>query len=382
MKNIKNFKKYNESILGDIQRLNPVRRDSDQKGRNLFNDIKKDYLENGEDLRKVNIIDGFGNKISLDSVEIGKEYSLSYVFGKYHPLLRSNHSGNKKAGDRRIKITSLPFSFTIRKNELEKAFNTSRIKLPDVKVTDIKTKHNYNRNPNIGKNALFIEDKENYKVSSDVANVIFNFFINEIVVKYPQLSKSRYKGEMSIRDIQKGMNPTIKYLHIKSKDGKDITVDIKYGENERDIINMVSNMTEHEYNKYSKSKKEEAYKKSNEVSINNKKVIENKLDKFFKSIGVDLSSNIDEFNKYGFRMGGFLDGYEFIVEFRYKQNLATDAPVLILEGIQGAKWNEVTDVYFPYTFSQEECEAIEGQMEDQIDWEDIIDYLNNWNNRD
>lgn len=70
------------------------------------------------------------------------------------------------------------------------------------------------------------------------------------------------------------------------------------------------------------------------------------------------------------------------VEFRYKYNLATDTPEFILEGIQGAKWNYVTNVYFPYTFSQEECEAIEGQMEDQIDWEDIIDYLNNWNNRD
>jgi hypothetical protein len=74
--------------------------------------------------------------------------------------------------------------------------------------------------------------------------------------------------------------------------------------------------------------------------------------------------------------------YSVKVEFRYKYNLATDTPEFILEGIQGAKWNEVTNVYFPYTFSQEECEAIEVQMEDQIDWEDIIDYLNNWNNRD
>ena len=34
------------------------------------------------------------------------------------------------------------------------------------------------------------------------------------------------------------------------------------------------------------------------------------------------------------------------VEFRYKYNIYTDAPEFILEGIQGAKWNEVTNVYF------------------------------------
>ena len=79
---------------------------------------------------------------------------------------------------------------------------------------------------------------------------------------------------------------------------------------------------------------------------------------------------------------GDIELFSVKVDFRYKYNLATDTPEFILEGIQGAKWNEVTNVYFPYKFSQEECEAIEGQMEDQIDWEDIIDYLNDWNNRD
>ena len=95
MKNIKTFKQHNESTLGDIQRLDPRRRDSDQKGINLFNDIEKDYIENNKDLRKVSILDGGGSKISLNSIEIGKDYSLSYVFGKYHPVKRSNHSGNK-----------------------------------------------------------------------------------------------------------------------------------------------------------------------------------------------------------------------------------------------------------------------------------------------
>jgi hypothetical protein len=50
--------------------------------------------------------------------------------------------------------------------------------------------------------------------------------------------------------------------------------------------------------------------------------------------------------------------------------------------IQGAKWNGITGIYFPYVFSEEECSAIDAQMRDQIDWEEIIDVLNNWNNRD
>lgn len=70
------------------------------------------------------------------------------------------------------------------------------------------------------------------------------------------------------------------------------------------------------------------------------------------------------------------------VEYKYKYNLATDNYEFILESVKGAKWNEVTDIYFSYVFSQEECEAIEAQMEDQIDWLDIIDSINEWNNRD
>lgn len=79
---------------------------------------------------------------------------------------------------------------------------------------------------------------------------------------------------------------------------------------------------------------------------------------------------------------GDIELFSVKVDFKYKYNIYTDNPEFILERIQGAKWNEVTGVYFPYTFSQEECEAIETQMVDQIDWEDIIDYLNDWNNRD
>ena len=362
MKNIKTFKQHNESLLGDIQRLDPRRRDSDQKGRDLFNDIEEDYIENNKDLRKVSILDGGGSKISLNSIEIGRYYSLSYIFGKYHPVKRSNHSGNREAGDRRIEVISMPFLFTIRKNDLEKAFNTSRVKLPEVRVKDIRTKHNYNRNPNIGNHALFIEDKDEYKISSDVANEIFNFFINEFSLKYPKLSRSRYKGEMSVRDIQKGIKPTIKYLYIKSKDGKDVTYPLRHGENEKEVVSKIKNMTKKEYEEYYKLEQKKLYKKSSEENNIKREKLEKELDNFFKSINIDLSNNISKWDKYGFVLKSFIDGYEFIVEFKYNSDISNklknELKHFEIDGYQGSLervsdgWKDKSEKYYLIEFTK------------------------------
>jgi hypothetical protein len=79
---------------------------------------------------------------------------------------------------------------------------------------------------------------------------------------------------------------------------------------------------------------------------------------------------------------GVIEAFSAKAEYSYGYDLATDTPEFIFESIQGAKWNGITGIYFPYVFSEEECNAIEAQMRDQIDWEEIIDVLNNWNNRD
>jgi hypothetical protein len=79
---------------------------------------------------------------------------------------------------------------------------------------------------------------------------------------------------------------------------------------------------------------------------------------------------------------GVIEAFSAKAEYRYGYDLATDTPEFIFESIQGAKWNGITGIYYPYIFSEEECNAIEAQMRDQIDWEEIIDVLNNWNNRD
>ena len=79
---------------------------------------------------------------------------------------------------------------------------------------------------------------------------------------------------------------------------------------------------------------------------------------------------------------GVIEAFSAKAEYRYKYNIYEDTPEFIFESIQGAKWNGITGIYYPYVFSEEECNAIEAQMRDQIDWEEIIDVLNNWNNRD
>jgi hypothetical protein len=278
MKKVKTFKQHNESIWGDIQRgINPFRKEADEKATSLFQDIIEDY-EKYNDLKKVTINDDGGNSISLDEVRIGKYYTLSYVFGKYHPVLRDIHSGNREAGDRRIKITSIPFSITIRKNELEKMFKTNRINIGKVRVEDIKTNHNYDRNPNLGNNVLYKEKKDEYNISSDVANQIFNYFINEFKSKYPDLDKSKYKGSMSIRDIEKGVSPVIKYIYVKGKDGEDITVGIRKGDNIEEIKKMVSNMTKAEYDKYYKEKQERLYKPSSDKMKARQEEVEKKIE--------------------------------------------------------------------------------------------------------
>jgi hypothetical protein len=166
MKNIKTFEQHtsiNENLLGELQRLNPERLKNDEKALDLIDDIKEDFLENGEDLRKVSILDDTtSNEISFSKIEIGKSYTLSYVFGKYHPVVRNIYSGNREAGDRRIKIVAIPFSFTISRNSLESLFRANRINLGTVRVTDVSTQHNYQRNPNIGNHALYKEKEDKY----------------------------------------------------------------------------------------------------------------------------------------------------------------------------------------------------------------------------
>jgi len=96
----------------------------------------------------------------------------------------------------------------------------------------------------------------------------------------------------------------------------------KRTEDEKEVINKVKNMTEKEYEQYYRSKNEEIYKKSSEEIDNKKNKIEQDLDKFFKSIDIDLSEEITEWDKYGFSLKSFINDYEFLVEFKYKDDIS------------------------------------------------------------
>lgn len=95
-------------------------------------------------------------------------------------------------------------------------FNTNRLKYPEttLKVTELKP--NYNRNPNLGNHRISNEIKKVYKISSDLAEYLFSFFYNKYNEQYPELKKSNYRSERSIKDIKIGISPIIKHVNIKN----------------------------------------------------------------------------------------------------------------------------------------------------------------------
>jgi hypothetical protein len=152
-----------------------------------------------------------------------------------------------------------------------------------------------------------------------MANYIFKFFIEEFKNKYPELNKSIYKGNMSINDIDKGINPTIKYITVKNKDGDNLTVQIRKNDNIKNIIKIVKNMTKLEYDEYSKEKTQKLYKLSDEIEKNEKLKIEKKINDLFKKYNINLLPT--EWEKFGFRLIGNIN-YDFIIEFRYKNDIS------------------------------------------------------------
>jgi hypothetical protein len=339
MKNIKTFEQHtsiNENLLGELQRLNPERLKNDEKALDLIDDIKEDFLENGEDLRKVSILDDTtSNEISFSKIEIGKSYTLSYVFGKYHPVVRNIYSGNREAGDRRIKIVAIPFSFTISRNSLESLFRANRINLGTVRVTDVSTQHNYQRNPNIGNHALYKEKEDKYKISGDVALTIFNFFNNKYKEKYPDLKDSRYKSSLNISRIEKGLSPTLKYIDAKTKDGENVSAELRKGDDERELRKMVSNMTRGEYDKFYKKRGEKEYEPIDAKNKEEKKAKEEKINKLFKENDINLTPT--DWERYGFSISHYLPGYEFIVSFRSKEELKNKIKNALKTEIDGYK---------------------------------------------
>lgn len=282
---IKKFKEYvnenysyNESLYDDFLRLDPKIVKNNEYFIELVHEIETDFYENNEDLRKVFIIDGNSNyNINFSNITIGKRYNLSYVFGKYDPVHGSLTSGNRKESDKRIEIINIPFSFTFLKDELEKMFNTNRLKYPEttLKVTELKP--NYNRNPNLGNHRISNEIEKVYKISSDLAEYLFSFFYNKYNEQYPELKKSNYRSERSIKDIKIGISPIIKHVNIKTKDGKNNTYGLRADVDLKKIKSIASQMTENEFSDFTQKQRSELYKPHDDYLKSKKNKIKNKI---------------------------------------------------------------------------------------------------------
>jgi hypothetical protein len=320
MKKIKNFIQYtniNEGLIDSIMRIDPKRMESDKNAYKIYQDVIVDY-QKYKNLKKVKILDDKGSNISFEKIEIGKYYTLSYIFGKYHPVLRDTHSGNVEHGDRRIKLTSIPFSFTIKRNELEQMFNTSRINLGRNVIEDVTTTTLDGR---------YKENKSRYVISSDMADNFYNFFINEFNVNFPELKTSKYKSSMSIKDIEKGLKPIIEYISVKSKDGKNLTTEIRLGDDENEIRKLISNMTEEEYDRYWKERNNKLYDPSSKALDIRIKKVQTEIFNLFKENGIDIDFD-------SLRPRGSID-YDFWIDFRYEGDIEKELKEIIKKGMDG-----------------------------------------------
>jgi hypothetical protein len=272
MNNLKNYTQYNESILGEFSRLNPKRYKNDVKAATLFEEMQEDFEKYGRNLRKVKVLKD-NNKISFSRIELGTRGNLTYNFGKYHPTTNNIHTGNKRAGNRTISINYRPLVLVFKRNELERAFNTSIFKNTKIEVEEVRVIDNPIYNPNISRNlglhesptkreremmVMYKEIEDRYTISGDVAIKILNYFIKEYDKQYPQLTGT-YRGPMGIDEIEKGVSPTLYYIHGRDINGKEVTASFHKGDNEKDILNLMKSMTKEEFDKIDKEKKEKEY---------------------------------------------------------------------------------------------------------------------------
>lgn len=241
-----NYIKTYESFVQDVIRShNKKRLNNDNNFIELFNEIVEDFEKYDKDLRKVSIIDSKEKTIGLDKIRVGNDYTLTYNFGKFHTINNNPTTGNKQHGAKSVKINSVPFIFTLNKNELERTFNVPRIRLRNADVT-IETIDRLDGRVN--------SNYDNYKISYDVADNVFEYFIDEYKEQYPQAVKSRYKKAEIINNIERGDSFIVKYINVNNKDGDKLRWGLHSNENEKEMRKKLYNMTEEEVTKMYKER--------------------------------------------------------------------------------------------------------------------------------
>jgi hypothetical protein len=289
MNKLNNLNKLNESLYGELSRLNPVRYKNDVKAANLFDEIKKDFIKNNKDLRKVSILKHkSSNKLFNDGkLSIGRFDKITYLFDKFHPVYNNNYTGNNFPGKREIVISFIPFEITFKRNKLEMMFNSPIFNKLKINVTDTRWEKNPIYNPNISSNLNWNESpspkeremmvklnvtEDEYKISPDIGGKIIKYFIKEYNKQYPELINSKYLGNLQISDINKNVKPTIKHIEFKNKYGDFVYCAIRYGDDETKIRKLLYNMKKEEVDKYCKEKREKLYadsRKRSETIVNN-----------------------------------------------------------------------------------------------------------------
>lgn len=332
MKHIKSYDQLtNESIFGDIGRMNPKRYDNDKRFLKLYQEIIDDFNKYNQDLRKVAIINDKGKTITSHEINIGDKATLTYIFGKYHPVSNNIYTANTRAGNRRIKISYIPFSITLKKNELERFFGTKKINKRKIRVIDEKIIDNPEYNPNIIRNLGAFDQpsesdrkkyntiKDEYYVSADVAGKLLKAFIEEYKKQYPDI-KGVYMNSMEISDVEAGIKPTLKHISVMSKDGKWLYMDLREGDDEKSIRNMLKNMTEEEYKKFSKKRDEKLYGEKRKKDDKRKKFEttkwKNKFTSLFEKYGIETcpyGGGEKSFDKFEPRYYGYSISVEFYV---------------------------------------------------------------------
>jgi hypothetical protein len=304
---MKNLKTY-ESLYGEISRLNPKRYKNDKKAYNLFSEIVEDFKKYDNDLKKI-VIRSNGKKLKFgESIDIGDSGELIYLFGKFDYITNNPHTGNKEDGYHSIEISYVPFSLILKKNSLEKAFNVKRINPLKITLTETKYIKNPEYNPNISRNLGFhqeptnsdrkkmirlIEKENKFKISPDIAGKLLKYFLKEYNIQYSILKTSKYKGVNSISDIEKGVNPIIKYISVRNKDNDELTLGIRYGEDESKFRKLLYNMSKEEYDLFYKKRNKEIYSNYYKEVEKKKIYYTDKIKNLFKNI------NAYSYNVYG-----------------------------------------------------------------------------------
>jgi hypothetical protein len=161
----------------------------------------------------------------------------------------------------------------LKKNELERAFNTSRFRNANIEVEEVRVIDNPIYNPNISRNldlherptdreremmVRYKEIEDRYTISGDVAVKILNYFIKEYDKQFPQLT-GVYRGPMQIDQIERGVSPTLDFIHGYGIDGKEITTALHKGESKKDLLKLMKTMTAKEFEKMRREKEDKEY---------------------------------------------------------------------------------------------------------------------------